>query len=174
VTGEPQAWIVPADGGWPIHITFGSGIDSARWLPDGTGVLYGADTAGDEREGFYILSPDGRRERVLLAKSEAYRQLGDFSTDGRMAYASTERNGRDFDIRVVDLKIGASRQAYQGTYGFYPLAWQPNGPLLVVSEQRGEDAADLHPSNRARSTGLCGAQSALPRASTVMPKASSS
>jgi len=144
VTGDPQLWSVPATGGWPIQLTFGSGIDSALALPGGEGVLYGADTGGDERQGFYVLSADGRRERVLIAKSEAFRQIGDVSRDGRVVYASTERNGRDFDIHVADLKTGASKLVYQGSFGFFPRAWQPGGNLVVVSEVRGEDAADLH------------------------------
>lgn len=144
VSGEPQLWTVPAAGGWPTQLTFGSGVDEAVWLPDGAGVLYGADTAGDERAGFYALSPDGRKERVLLAKSDAFRIFGDFSADGRMAYASTERNGRDFDIRIADLANGESHQVYEGRFGFFPMAWQPRGPLVVVAETRGEDAQDVH------------------------------
>ncbi|MCR5877241.1 hypothetical protein LRS04_01760 [Phenylobacterium sp. J367] len=143
VTGDPQVWSAPAAGGWATQLTFGSGVDSSRTLPDGS-VLYGADSAGDERQGYYVLSPDGRRERLLIAKSEAFREIGDVSTDGRVVYASTERNGRDFDIHVADLATGASKLVYQGAFGFFPVAWQPGGPLVVVAETRGEDANDLH------------------------------
>ncbi|HEY8616567.1 S9 family peptidase [Phenylobacterium sp.] len=143
VTGDPQLWSAPAAGGWPTQLTFGSGIDSMLALPDG-GVVYGADTGGDERQGFYVLSPDGRRERVLIAKSEAFREIGDVSHDGRVVYASTERNGRDFDIYVADLATGASKRVYEGSFGFLPRAWQPGGPHVVVTEVRGEDGADLH------------------------------
>jgi dipeptidyl aminopeptidase/acylaminoacyl peptidase len=144
VSGDPQLWTVPATGGWPTQLTFGSGVDGAVWSPDGAGVIYSADAAGDEREGYYVLSPDGRSERVLLPKTDAFRRLGDFSTDGRVVYASTERSGRDFDVWVANLATGERRMAYQGRFGFYPLAWQPKGPLVVVAETRGEDAQDLH------------------------------
>ncbi|WP_158272227.1 MULTISPECIES: TolB family protein [unclassified Caulobacter] len=74
------------------------------WTPDGSALLYAADTAGDERQGYYLLSPDGARERVLLPKAEAYRQFGVFSADGkRFVYSSTERNGRDYDVYVGDV-----------------------------------------------------------------------
>ncbi|WP_374470422.1 prolyl oligopeptidase family serine peptidase [Phenylobacterium sp.] len=144
VTGVPQLWSAPAAGGWPTQLTFGSGIDSMRALPGGSGVIYGADTAGDERQGFYVLSPDGRRERVLIQKSDAFREIGDVSRDGRVVYASTERNGRDFDIYVADLATGASKRVYEGSFGFLPRAWQPGGAHVVVTEVRGEDGADLH------------------------------
>lgn len=144
ISGAPQLWAVDAAGGWPIQLTFGSGIDGASWLPDGSAALYEADTAGDEKLGFYVLSPDGARERVLLAKLDAYRQPGEISDDGRLAYASTERNGRDFDIRVADIATGQNRQVYQGSFGFFPSAWRPKSSELLVVEQRGEDAQDLH------------------------------
>ena len=144
VTGEPQAWTVSAAGGWPTQLTFGAGIDGARWMPGEGGVLYVADTAGDERVATYVASADGTRERVLLPKADAFRVFGDFSGDKRFVYASTERNGRDFDIYVGDLATGASKRVFEGTYSFLPVSWQPNGPKIVVAEKRGEDGADLH------------------------------
>ncbi|MEW5685326.1 MAG: S9 family peptidase [Pseudomonadota bacterium] len=144
VTGEPQAWTVPAEGGWPTQLTFGAGIDGARWAPGDGGVLYVADTAGDERVGTYLIRADGTRERVLLPKADAFRVFGDYSGDGRFVYASTERNGRDFDIYVGDLATGATKRVFEGSFGFLPIAWQPGGSKVVVGERRGEDGADLH------------------------------
>jgi dipeptidyl aminopeptidase/acylaminoacyl peptidase len=145
VTGQPQIWTVDAAGGQPRQITFGAGIDEFRWVPDGSGLLYGADTGGDERLGMNVISPDGTQERVALAKSDAYRYFGDFSKDGRhFVYATTERNGRDTDIHVADLGTGATREALRGRPGMYPVAWQPGGASVLVSEARGESANDLH------------------------------
>jgi dipeptidyl aminopeptidase/acylaminoacyl peptidase len=145
ITGQPQLWTVSTRGGQPQQVTFGAGIDEFRWLPDGSGLLYGADTGGDERLGMNVIAPDGTRERVALAKSDAYRYFGDFSPTGdRFAYASTERNGRDTDIFVADLASGGSREVLRGRPGLYPLAWQPGGTQVLVSEVRGENANDLH------------------------------
>lgn len=144
VTGEPQIWIVPAVGGAPKQLTFGSTVNSVNWTPDGSALLYAADTAGDEQQGFYLLSPDGLHERVLIPKAEAYRQFGGFSSDGRrFIYSSTERNGRDFDVYVGDVATGQTRLVHQGSFGVYVAAWQPDGDLVVLSETRGEDGADL-------------------------------
>lgn len=144
VTGTPQLWVMPAEGGFPQQLTYGSGVDFIRAAPDG-GILYGADTDGDERVGMYHISADGVRERVVIAKSPAFRQFGAWSPDGRrFAYASTERNGRDFDVWVADLESGATRNVLplDGTT-MYPVAWQPGGDLLVLSEVRGSNN-DLH------------------------------
>ncbi|TKD51388.1 S9 family peptidase [Sphingomonas baiyangensis] len=145
VTGRPQIWVMPAGGGQADQISYGSGVAWVRPAPDG-GILYGADTDGDERVGMYWIGADGMGERTVIAKSPAYRQFGDWSGDGkRFLYASTERNNTDFDIWVADLAGGAPRLVLEanGT-SYYPLAWQPGGELVILSEVRGSDANNLH------------------------------
>lgn len=145
VTGERQLWIVDSDGGWPRQLTYGSGITFFRWAPDGEHILVGRDADGNEREGFYLLSKDGTKERQVLPLADAFRSFGMFSADGsRILYSSTERNGTDYDIYQADVATGESRMVYQGSFGFFPAAWQPGGDLVVVTETRGEDANDVH------------------------------
>jgi dipeptidyl aminopeptidase/acylaminoacyl peptidase len=145
VTGEPQLWLVDAAGGWPQQVTFGSAITFFRWSPDGQGLLVGRDAEGNEREGYYLISTDGSEERQLLPLSNAFRQFGMFSFDGRrFIYSSTERNGIDFDIYLGDVGSGETRRVLEGSFGFFPVSWQPQGELVIVSETRGEDANDLY------------------------------
>ncbi len=145
VSGEPQLWTVESSGGFPSQLTFGSGITFYEWTPDGSHLLVGRDAEGNEREGYYLLSADGSEERLVLPLSDAFRSFGMFSPDGRqILYSSTERNGRDFDIYLGDVRSGDSRRVYEGTFGFFPAAWQPGGDLVLVSETRGEDANDVH------------------------------
>ena len=145
VTGERQLWIVDAGGGWPTQLTFGSGITFYRWAPDGRHLLVGRDADGNEREGYYLLSVDGTEERQLLPLTDAFRVFGMFSTDGsQFLFSSTERNGRDFDIYVNDVASGKTQLVYEGSFGFFPRAWQPDGNIVIVSETRGEDAVDVH------------------------------
>ncbi|RLA32703.1 MAG: S9 family peptidase [Gammaproteobacteria bacterium] len=145
VTGERQLWIVDAGGGWPTQLTFGSGITFYRWAPDGRHLLVGRDADGNEREGYYLLSVDGTEERQLLPLTDAFRVFGMFSTDGsQFLFSSTERNGRDFDIYVSDVASGETQLVYEGSFGFFPRAWQPDGNIVIVAETRGEDAADVH------------------------------
>lgn len=145
ITGEPQLWRMPSSGGAPQQLTFGGGITFYAFSPNGSEFLIGRDVEGNEREGFSILSLDGSSERQLLPASDAFRRLGDFSADGEKAiYASTERNGRDFDLYVVEVSSGETRLVYESKFGFFPEAWQPNGDLVIVSETRGEDANDVY------------------------------
>lgn len=145
ITGEPQLWLVDAEGGWPTQLSFGSAITFFDWAPDGEHLIVGRDTEGNEREGYYLLSVDGARERQLLPLSDAFLQFGMFSSDGnRFMYSSTARNGLDFDIYVADTASGESTRVFEGSYGFFANAWQPGGDLVIVTETRGEDADDVH------------------------------
>lgn len=145
ITGKPQLWVVDAAGGWPRQLTFGESVTFNEWSPTGEWILYGTDRGGNEREGFYLISPDGTRERELLAPSEAFRAFGGFSADGdRIAYSSTQRNGRDFDVYVLDVASGEERRVYEGVFGFFVEAWSPEGDSLLLSETRGEDANNLY------------------------------
>ncbi|HVE77870.1 MAG TPA: S9 family peptidase [Gemmatimonadaceae bacterium] len=148
-TGQPQLWAVAAGGGTPVQLTFNeSSVTFQEWSPAGEWIAYGTDRAGNEREGFYLVSPDGLRERELLAPAEAFRVFGGWSPDGRrVAFASTERNGEDFDIYVMDVAAdgthGAPRRVHEGRGGVYVAAWRPDGGALVLTRSRGEADNDV-------------------------------
>ena len=145
ITGEPQLWTVPSTGGWPEQRTFGQSVTFHDVSPSGEWIAYGTDRGGNEREGFYLVRPDGTRERELLPPSEAFRAFGGFSRDGsRIAYATTDGAGDRFAIHVIDLASGEDRQVHAGGVGYYVAAWRPDGGALVIGEIRGEDANDLH------------------------------
>ncbi|MCJ9429732.1 S9 family peptidase [Kordiimonas marina] len=144
-TGVPQIWVVNPEGGQPKQLTFGGGVTFYAWDPEGKHILYGADKDGDEREAFYMISSNGTQERVVLPHTGAFRRFGAFSSDGtQFVYASTERNGRDFDIYVADTATGKNHIVYKGTFGFFPVSWQPGGDTVIVSEVRGEDANNVY------------------------------
>src|SRR5687768_17933516 len=105
ITGQPQLWASDTRTGRASQLTFlESSVTFQEWSPTGEWIAYGTDRAGNEREGFYLITPDGLREKELLPPSDAFRQWGGWSPDGRrVAFASTERNGEDFDIYVMDV-----------------------------------------------------------------------
>ncbi|MEO1304469.1 MAG: S9 family peptidase, partial [Pseudomonadota bacterium] len=145
VTGIPQLWITPATGGAPQQLTFGNGITFFRWMPDGSGLIYGADNNGNEQESYYFVSADGGTERLLLSAVDGgFRSFGDISDTGTTAvYASTERNGLDFDIYSADLTTGETDMLFEGTFGFFAGALSPDGEYLTVTETVGEDSDNL-------------------------------
>ncbi len=145
ITGKSQLWVVDAAGGWPIQYTFGRPLRFHQWSPRGDWIVYGKDDAGNEREGFFLISASGDAGRELLPPSDAFRVFGGFNHDGScVAYAGTERNGSDFDIYVLDIDSGENRLVFHGRAGMYAVSWSPDGRHLILTEERGEDANDVH------------------------------
>src|SRR5215204_3764116 len=146
-TGTPQLWVTETrPGSAPRQITFGESVTFHEWSPAGDWLAYGVDRSGNEREGFYLVSPDGTREVQLLAPSEAFRAWGGFSRDGRLAaFAATEPGGNDFHVYTLNLKSEELRplRVYAGQGGTYVAAWRPDGSGLLLSKTRGEDANDV-------------------------------
>jgi len=146
ITGQRQLWVVDAAGGWPRQLTFGSeGIAGHEWSPRGDWIFYAADRGGNERVGFYLITPDGTRERELLPPSEVFREFGGFSPDGaRIAYSVTPAGSATYDIHVMDVETGKDRLVLKGRLGLYVVSWSPRGTHVILSEARGEDANDVH------------------------------
>ena len=145
VTGVPQLWVSRATGGAPQQLTFGNGITFFRWMPDGSGLIYGADNDGNEQESYYFVGADGGSERLLLPAVEGgFRSFGDIAASGTEAvFASTERNGLDFDIYRADLTTGETEMLFEGTFGFFAGGLSPDGKHLIVTETVGEDSDNL-------------------------------
>jgi len=145
ITGQRQLWVVDSRGGWPRQLTFGEdGTRFHAWSPRGDWIVYGTDRGGNERQGFYLISADGMRERELVPASAAFREFGGFSPDGgRIAYATTAEGGSAFEIHLVDVDSGVDRRVLAGRIGLFVAAWNPQGTKLLLSETRGEDANDV-------------------------------
>jgi dipeptidyl aminopeptidase/acylaminoacyl peptidase len=149
-TGQPQVWVARVSGDGelraPAQITFGESATFVDWSPTEDLIAYGTDRGGNEREGFYLISPDGTREREIVAPSESFRVWGGFSPSGRkIAFAATEPGGNDFSIYTVELNARDTtpRRVYQGTGGIYVASWRPDGNALILTKTRGEDANDV-------------------------------
>lgn len=160
VTGKNQLWTMPATGGQAQQLTFGNGVAFFEWLPirmqkeqgGAPQLVYGADNNGNERESYYLIRADGSEEAELLSASEnGFRVFGGFSQDGtQISYASTERNGLDFDIYVKQINGGednAPRRVFEGQYGNFVRAVSPNGLKLIISDSVGEDSDNLYELN---------------------------
>ncbi len=146
ITGKPQLWTLPSAGGQPRQLTFGNGITFFSWAPDSETLVYGADNDGNEQESYYRIAADGSSEALVLPAVEGgFRAFGDFGADGQtIAFASTERNGEDFDIYTADLATGETTRLYEGVFGFFAHDISPDGKKLIVTETVGEDSDNLY------------------------------
>jgi dipeptidyl aminopeptidase/acylaminoacyl peptidase len=143
ITGVPQAWEVPAKGGWPEQLTFHEErVSGVYYSPKENKVLYSMDVGGNERSQLFLLG-DGE-ERDLTQAPDAIHYFGGFAPDGRSAaYTATRRNGTDFDVFVQDLP-GEPEMVWE-TSGYHTVAdWAPDGSYMIVSRHYSNLNNDLY------------------------------
>lgn len=143
-SGESQLYVMQPDGSGLKQVTEGAGISFFDILPTGD-ILYGADNDGDERENYFLYDAKAQASKLILPATEkGFRSYGGASGDGKsIAFASTERNGLDFDIYLMDLASGAPERVYDGKYGNFVQAVNSNASQLIITETVGEDSDKL-------------------------------
>src|SRR5947209_7535079 len=102
VTGVPQVWSVPVEGGWPDQLTFYTErVSDARYSPSSDAIAFAMDAGGDERHALFLLRHDGAEITPLTNAPQVIHQFGGWSPDGtRIAYAANSREPRFFDVYV--------------------------------------------------------------------------
>jgi acetyl esterase/lipase len=106
ITGVPQAWSLPAGGGWPTQLTFDDQrVAGAAPSPvDADLVVFSRDDGGNERMQIHAVGVDGSGERPLSLDPSLIHRFGEFGPDGEwFAMCHNRRNGVDFDLAVVGM-----------------------------------------------------------------------
>ncbi|MCB2223117.1 MAG: S9 family peptidase [Actinobacteria bacterium] len=101
ITGVPQAWSVPAGGGWPTQLTYADqrvgGVAASPTDP--SLVVFSRDAGGNERMQLLAVDPSGFGERPLVEDPAVIHRFGDFGPDGTwFVFCDNRRNGVDFDL----------------------------------------------------------------------------
>jgi dipeptidyl aminopeptidase/acylaminoacyl peptidase len=147
--------MVAMPGGARTQITFGRDpVQLARFVPGSPrSLLYATDVGGDEQYQFFRLDLDSwRTTRLTDGKSRNERPV--WSDSGKkLAWASTARNGRDFDVWVSDgARAEGATLAVEGKGLWQPLAFSRDGSALLVQEEISIAHHRLHLADLARKT----------------------
>ena len=146
ITGVPQAWEVPAGGGWPEQLTFHEErVSGAEYSPTRDEILFGMDAGGNERSQLFLLGTGGSGERDLTRGPGSIHLSGGFSPDGtRISFTATRRNGTDFDVFVQDVPDGEPEMVWETT-GYHTVSgWGPDGSFLIVVRHHSNTDNDLY------------------------------
>ncbi len=109
---------------------------NGRFVPgDNRNVLYTADIGGNEQHQIFRLDTVSGRT-VRLTDAEARNGAPSWSPDGKwIAYASNQRNKRDFDVWVADGKDPSSAKRVLDGKGFWgPVDWSSDNKKMLVGE----------------------------------------
>jgi dipeptidyl aminopeptidase/acylaminoacyl peptidase len=146
--GTNQLYRVPVDGGAGEQLTdLPEPVSGGEAIPRTGRILIAVDTGGNERHQLYLLHGEpGAQPDPFAIDPEAMHIAQVVSPDGgAVAYAYNGRNGLDFDI-VVRPTTGSEPRTVAELGGYCtPVAFSPDGRLLVVSRlsERSSDN-DLH------------------------------
>ncbi|GMU44272.1 MAG: S9 family peptidase [Xanthomonadales bacterium] len=144
----PQLAKVTQGEGMRTQLTFFDDAILQAWVspnPEVNGAIFSMDSGGDEYFQLYFLDfARGSSHRLTDGRARNERVV--FAADGRhYAYASTRRNGRDFDVWIGELgRSGGHRLALERSGAWYPLDFSADGKRLLVQEYYSIAHSRLH------------------------------
>jgi dipeptidyl aminopeptidase/acylaminoacyl peptidase len=143
-TGTSQIWLIEVVGGVPRQLTnYEDNIGFARWLPDGSGIIFGKARGGDENTQFFWMKPDGTGVRELTNDPKVRHNFSGVSKDGKkIYYASNKRNRTFFDVYSMDLTKGKEELLYQYDGNVNIAAVNDDGSKFVLSRDGIEKSLD--------------------------------
>ena len=112
LSGSPQAWIIPAQGGEARQLTTGSDpVSGLRWSPDGK-LAYAVSPGGGYNAQLFLSKPDGT-QATRINEGEANTFPGDFAPDGRYYFRSNARSANSTDSWLYDPATGKAKLAVE-------------------------------------------------------------
>lgn len=112
LSGSPQAWIIPAQGGYPRQLTNDSDpVSGLRWSPDGK-LAYAVSPGGGYNAKLFLSTPDGVQV-TRINEGDANTFPGDFTPDGRYYFSSNARSANSTDSWLYDPGSGKARLAIE-------------------------------------------------------------
>jgi dipeptidyl aminopeptidase/acylaminoacyl peptidase len=116
LSGVPQVWTVPADGGWPEQVTsFDDPVNGVEWSPDGSWLAFSLAPGGGMNSQVYLVRPDGKQLVRVSDGGKANNILDGWRRDGRALLLSSNRaDPASLDPFTYDLATGAWRRAAPG------------------------------------------------------------
>lgn len=111
ISGSPQIWKVPSDGGWPIQLTaFDDPVTGFQWSPTGDWIAFQLAPGGGLNSQIYLMKPDGTKIQRITTGGKTNNWLGVWSKDGNyLTYSSNLRILRAMDCYYYDLKNKESK-----------------------------------------------------------------
>ncbi|MGH9946453.1 MAG: S9 family peptidase [Pyrinomonadaceae bacterium] len=143
-TGTSQIWAITLPGGTPKQLTnYDDNIGFVRWLPDGSGIIFGKAKGGDENTQFYWMKPDGSGVKALTDDPKVRHNFAEISFDGKtIYYASNKRNRNFFDVYSMELATGKEELLFQQDGNNDLAAVNSNGSKFIISRNGVEFGLD--------------------------------
>lgn len=144
LSGAPQVWVVPAQGGYPRMVTNGNDpVTDAEWSPAGDYIAVGIAPGGGMNAQVYLVKPDGTKMRRITAGGRDNNGIDAWSDDGSRLYIdSSRRDPAARDIFVADVETPGELQLVAknpGVGGIENLSRDGRRALLSRLRSRGSN-----------------------------------
>ena len=110
LTGTPQIWSVPAEGGWPTLVTADNDpVGGVVWSPTSDWLAYTLAPGGGMNTQVYVVKPDGSGQKRLTKGGKETNRFFGWTDDGlRLALGTNTRNPAAIDAYLTDPLTGTS------------------------------------------------------------------
>jgi dipeptidyl aminopeptidase/acylaminoacyl peptidase len=146
MSGIPQAWIMPAQGGFPRMVTNGDDpVVGAEWSPAGDWLAVTVAPGGGLNSQVYVVKPDGTSTKLLTKGGEDNNGFDAWTEDGKqIAIDSSRDNPAARDSFLVDPASGTVRLLAR-TPGIGGIAnFSHDGRRALLSRLRNRGDNDLY------------------------------
>jgi dipeptidyl aminopeptidase/acylaminoacyl peptidase len=114
LSGVPQVWIVPAEGGWPVQITNDNDpVGSVIWSPASDWLAYSVAPGGGMNTQVNVVRPDGLAQKRLTKGGKETNRLFGWTHDGKLETGTNTRNPAAIDAYLTDPTSGTSAMVVQ-------------------------------------------------------------
>lgn len=137
ITGTTQVHLMSSDGLDSEQLTdYPDSIGFARFSPAEDKILFGKSEGGNEQTQFFILDLKTREITDITKRHDVRHDFGSWSKDGKkICFASTERNGKDFDVYVMDVATLEKTCVFDGGGWCAAAGFSPNGTYVIAAQQ---------------------------------------
>jgi TolB protein len=131
--GNSEIYLMNRDGSDVRRLTNNPAIDgSPTWSPTGTQVAFTSERTGAPQ--IYVMNVDGSGLRRVSSESYADRATWSPAPYNEIAYSA--RTGPGFDIKILNIASGETRQITFGEGTNESPVWAPNGRHLAFMSTR--------------------------------------
>ncbi len=143
LSGVPQVWIVPSEGGWPSMVTaLEDPVDGVAWSPDGGWLAISVAPGGGMNQQVYLVRPDGTGLRRLTDGGRETNWLGGWNEDGDLlTFASNRANPDSMDAYIYDIGRGGPSLVARnpGVGNILDVSGDGNFAVLYRQKTRGDN-----------------------------------
>jgi dipeptidyl aminopeptidase/acylaminoacyl peptidase len=143
LSGVPQAWIVPAEGGYPRMVTNGDDpVSDVEWSPASDWLAITIAPGGGLNEQIYLVQPDGAGMHLLTQGGKDNNGVDAWTEDGKhLAINSSRLDPASRDSFLVDPTSGSIKVVAKnpGIGNILNISRDGKRALLLRLRSRGDD-----------------------------------